>query len=86
MVFFMAIKFALTTEKAVAGIDRQNALVFIVEENATKGDIRKEIESSYKEKVKDIRTLNDTKGRKKAIVVFEKKGAAADLAAKLKVI
>ncbi len=82
----MIIKHALTTEKAVAGIERENRMVFVVDGRATKADIRKEIEEEYKEKVRKIQTMNSIHGKKKAVVLFVRKGAAADLAAKLKVI
>ena len=82
----MIIKHVLTTEKAVAGIERDNRLVFIVVESATKPQIRAELESEYKEKVKSIQTINSIRGHKKAIVLFARKGAASELAGKLKVI
>lgn len=82
----MVVKYAWTTEKAVARIDKDNELVFVVEEQATKPQIKQELEASYQEKVRSVRTLHDMHGKKKAIVLFERKGAAADLAAKLKVI
>ncbi len=82
----MFIRHVLTTEKAVAGIERDNKLVFVVSETSTKSDIKKELESEYKEKVKSVRTLNSIRGHKKAIVLFARKGAATELAGKLKVI
>lgn len=82
----MTIKYALTTEKAVAGIERKNTIVFIVEEKATKADVKKTVETSYNEKVKSVRTVHAFNGKKKAWVTFVRKGAAQDLAAKLKVI
>ena len=86
MIDNMVLKHALTTEKAVAGIERQNTLVFVVEESATKEQIRKKVEDDYREKIRSMRTLNAFNGKKKAFVSFVRKGAAADLAAKLKVI
>lgn len=82
----MFIKFALTTERSVSLIERENKLVFIVDPRASKYDVRKEVEEGYKEKVASVHTLNDLKGRKKAIVKFVRKGAASDVAAKLKLI
>ncbi len=82
----MIIQHVLTTEKAVAGIERDNQLVFVVRESATKAQIKAELESEYKEKVKAVRTLNSIRGHKKAVVQFARKGAATELAGKLKVI
>jgi len=82
----MNLKYALTTEKSVAAIEKENKITFIVEAGATKKDIRKEAEETYKEKVKKITVSNLFSGKRKASVSFVKKGAAADIAAKLKII
>ena len=81
-----AIITALTTEKAVAAIERENKLVFLVDGKATKSRVKEEVESEYGEKVRKVTTANTPDGRKKAFVAFKREGAAADLAAKLKVI
>ncbi len=78
--------YALTTEKAVGEIERENKLTFVVESRATKADVKKEIETRYGERVVGVNTLRALDGRKKAVVRFERAGAASDLAAKLKLI
>ena len=78
--------YALTTEKAVGSIDKENKLTFIVESRATKGEVKKELETKYGERVVSVNMLRAVDGRKKAIVRFERAGAASDLAAKLKLI
>ncbi len=82
----MKILHVVTTEKAVSGIEKQNKITFVVQQDATKPEIKKEVEAEYGEKVKSVNTLNTIHGKKKAIVSFVKKGAATELAAKLKVI
>ncbi len=82
----MHIQYALTTERSVALIEKENKLVFVVSEKASKHEVKEEVEKAYQEKVASVRTLNDLKGRKKAIVKFARKGAASDVAAKLKLI
>jgi large subunit ribosomal protein L23 len=82
----MAILYALTTEKSVAGIEKDNKLVFIVERSATKKTIKEEIDKTFNEKVKEVRMINQFNGKKKAIVKFIRKNAAQDVAAKLKLI
>jgi large subunit ribosomal protein L23 len=77
---------ALTTEKAVAGIERENKITFVVTMQATKPEVRKEAERLYGEKVDNVNMLISPHGEKRAIVKFKRKGAAIDLAAKLKVI
>ncbi|HII38893.1 TPA: 50S ribosomal protein L23 [Candidatus Micrarchaeota archaeon] len=78
--------YPLTTEKAVGGIDRENKLTFIVVSNATKTQVRAEVESQFKEKVLRVTVLNALNGRKKAFVRFKRLGAAADVASKLKIV
>ncbi|MFH1257588.1 MAG: 50S ribosomal protein L23 [Candidatus Micrarchaeota archaeon] len=82
----MAILYAQTTEKSVAGIEKENKLVFIVEKGATKKTVKEEVEKTFNEKVKDVRMINAFSGKKKAIVKFVRKNAAQDVASKLKLI
>ncbi len=77
---------ALTTEKAVGQIERENKITLIVEPSATKKDVKAEVEKTYQLKVKAVNVINAFSGRKKAIVSFKEKGAAAQIAGKLKVI
>ena len=82
----MVLLYPLTTEKSVAAIEKQNKITFIVEEKATKKTIKERVEKVYAEKVKSVNIVNTFHGKKKAIVAFVKPGAAADVAAKLKII
>lgn len=82
----MAILYALTTEKSAGMIERENKMVFIVERSATKKVVADETLKNWGEKVKEVRIINMMNGKKKAIVKFDRKGAAADVAAKLKLI
>ncbi|MFH1750538.1 MAG: 50S ribosomal protein L23 [Candidatus Micrarchaeota archaeon] len=82
----MAILYALTTEKSAAMIERENKMIFIVERTATKKIVAEETLKNWGEKVKEVHVINGFNGKKKAIVKFERKGAAADVAAKLKLI
>ena len=77
---------AVATEKAVAALERENKVTFIVKAHASKQEIKNEIEKEYGEKVVKVTTLVTPDGRKKAMVRLEREGAAPDLAAKLKVI
>ncbi len=81
-----AVKHIITTEKSISGIERNNTLSFIVDPKATKSRIKKEIEETYKTSVVSVRIVNLIDGRKKAYVRLRENGAAADIAAKLKVI
>lgn len=75
----------LATEKAVAGIEENNEIVFIVAFASSKKQIRAEAEELFKAKVKSVKT-GSYAGRKKAVVKFVKSGDAADVAARLKII
>ena len=82
----MVVVHPLVTEKAVGLIERENKLVFIVENSATKGDIKKEIERLYAVKVATVNTMISLKGRKKAYVKLRPEYKAADIATKLKIL
>ncbi len=82
----MAILYPLTTEKSSALIERENKMTFIVGENDSKAQVKAEVEKSYGERVSTVNTVQLFDGRKKAVVKFAKKGAAADVAAKLKLV
>ena len=78
--------YALASEKAVSGIERENKLTLVVEKPSTKNQVKAEVEKNYGHKVKSVNILVSPHGVKKAMVAFEKPGVALELAAKLKVI
>ncbi len=80
------VKFPLITEKAVNVIETENKLVFIVNKKSTKTEIKKAVEKLFEVKVDSINTVNDAKGKKKAIVKINKKFKANDIAIKLGVL
>ncbi|MCH8945817.1 MAG: 50S ribosomal protein L23 [Nanoarchaeota archaeon] len=75
----------VTTEKAVMLIESQNVLTFQTGKNATKEQIKKEIEDLFDVKIEKVRTL--IRGNKKhAYVKLNKKNPAIDVATKLGLI
>ena len=75
----------ITTEKAVMLIESQNVLTFEVDQNATKEQVKKEIEELFNVKVSKVRTM--IKGNKKHVYVKLKKNSPAiDVATKLGII
>ncbi|HEV8289624.1 MAG TPA: 50S ribosomal protein L23 [Candidatus Norongarragalinales archaeon] len=82
----VSILYALTTEKAVGSIERQNQLTFVVARESDKSQIKQEFEKLYAEKVKSVNTTIDAKGKKKAFIKLKRKGAASDVAGKLKIL
>ncbi len=80
------IKYALMSEKALGMVDRENKITFIVDMNAKKEEIRKEVEKLTGARVVKINVIIDRKSRKKAVVKFDKSVNAQDIAAKVGLI
>ena len=75
----------VTTEKAVMLIESQNILTFQTGKNATKEEIKKEIEDLFEVKIEKVRTLI-RENKKHAYVKLNKKNPAIDIATKLGLI
>jgi ribosomal protein L23 len=78
--------YPVSTEKAIGLITKRNTLVFVVDENATKRDIKDTIEKEYAVKVASVRVHRPFRGGKRAFVKLAKESNAMDLAAKLKIL
>ena len=74
------------SEKAVGMIEKENKIIFVVEKEATKAQIKKAIEELYGVKVEKVNTIRTIKGPKKALVKLSKESSALDLATKLKLM
>jgi len=79
----MKLKHPFVTEKAMMMLEGESKLQFIVERNATKLAIKRELESSFEHEVAGVRTMMTMKGEKKAIVTFEDAKAAEDILSRL---
>ncbi len=86
MIIMEALKYVISTEKAVGLMEIQNTITFVVDKNATKAQVKKEVEELYAVKVDRVNTLNSIKGEKKAFVKLNEKFRADDIAAKLKMV
>ena len=64
-------------------LENQSKLQFLVTREATKDDIKREIEKAFGQNVKGVRTLMNTHGQKKAIVSFENDKAAEEILSRL---
>lgn len=82
----MVIEYPLLSEKAVGAIEKENKIVFIVKPDATKKEIKEEVERLYSVKVASVNTIHTIKGRKKAYVKLKPQFKAIDLATKLRII
>jgi large subunit ribosomal protein L23 len=81
-----AILYPITNEKAVGLIETQNTLTFIVEKDASKPMIKKEVEDLFGVKVESVNVLITPQGKKKAYVRLKKGFKADDVAMKLKIV
>ena len=79
----MVLKYPFVTEKAMVLLENQSKLQFLVNRQATKKQIKREIEKSFGQNVKNIRTLMTMHGEKKAIVSFENEKAAEEILSRL---
>ncbi|MGC8546637.1 MAG: 50S ribosomal protein L23 [Thermoplasmata archaeon] len=70
------------TEKSMLQIERENKIWFIVNEKATRNQIKKAVENISGMKVEDVNIMRDKEG-KKAIVKIAKSFSAEELATKL---
>lgn len=83
---YEAILYPLITEKAVNMIEAENKMVFIINRNACKADVRKAVETLYGVKVDSVNIMNDSKARKRALVKINKAFKAGDIATRLGVL
>jgi len=79
----MTLKYPFVTEKAMVLLENQSKLQFLVRREATKSQIKREIEKAFDQKVTSVRTLMNTQGEKKAIVCFENEKAAEEILSRL---
>lgn len=74
------------TEKSLQLIEKNNTIRFFVSGNATKKEIKQEVEKLFGVKVAGISTMVDQNGKKQAFVKLEKGFKADEIAAKLRMI
>ncbi|MFA5236336.1 MAG: 50S ribosomal protein L23 [Methanoregula sp.] len=77
------LKYPFVTEKAMVLLENENKLQFLVDRNATKMDIKRDIEKAFDQKVKHVYTLMTMHGEKKAVVSFENEKAAEEILSRL---
>ena len=77
--------YPLTTEKAIRMIEIENKIVFVVDIRATKSEIIKELEKSFKAKVKEI-NVQIRNNKKMAFIKLKEESPAIDIATKLGII
>ncbi|MEM2974122.1 MAG: 50S ribosomal protein L23 [Candidatus Micrarchaeia archaeon] len=78
--------YPVSTEKAINLISKRNTLTFIVDKDASKEQIKKEVERLYEVRVESVNIMHTFQGKKKAMVKLAKESNAMDVASKLKII
>jgi len=77
---------AHTSEKATKLMDEENTISVIVDRRATKHDIKRFFEETFKVKVVKIRVLITSRGEKKAYIKLAPGYNARELATKLGIV
>ena len=78
----MIVKYPLGTEKSIRLMEAENKLVFIVDNKATKTQVKEDLEQRFKAQIVSVNT-HTLRGRKKAVVTFAQETPAIDIATKL---
>ena len=76
------IKYPVSTEKSLRTMEAENKLLFVVDKNATKADVKRAAEELFKVRVVDVNTFIIA-GKKKAYVKLSGQNTAIDLATQL---
>ena len=79
------IKYPVSTEKGIKLMEKENKLIFVVENNATKKEIKESVESMFKVKVESVNTFI-TQGKKRAYVKISKDTPAINIATQMGLI
>ena len=77
--FYSIIKKPLITEKTFDLIEKENKLVFVVDRNANKNQIKRAIEKIHNVKVLKVNTMITPKGEKKAFIKLHPDNSAQDI-------
>ena len=83
---YRIIKNPITTEKAVRLMESENKLIFIVNHDSSKNDIKYAVENVFKVKIIKVNTLITPKGLKKAYITLSPETPALDVATQLGLI
>ncbi|MDP7506018.1 MAG: 50S ribosomal protein L23 [Candidatus Woesearchaeota archaeon] len=81
-----AIKYPLSTEKSLRLMEQENKLIFAVDRDANKSDVKKAIEEMFKVKVLKVNTYITPKGQKRAYVKFSDETPAIDVATNMNIM
>jgi len=77
------IEHPIVTEKAMDEMDFENKLQFLVDLDATKPEVREEVEDRYEVTVESVNTQVTPKGTKKATVRLSEEHEAQEIASRI---
>lgn len=80
---YKIIKYPLSTEKSIRLMESENKLIFVVDRNANKEEIKRAIEEMFKVKVVNVNTFIAHDGSKRAYIKFSDETPAIDIATNL---
>lgn len=83
---YKTIRYPVMTEVTSRILEAENKLVFIVNKNATKNDIKVAVEELYDVAVDKVNSTITPEGEKKAFVKLSPEYKAADIAIKLGIL
>ncbi|HNQ25609.1 MAG TPA: 50S ribosomal protein L23 [Methanoregulaceae archaeon] len=79
----MVLRHPYVTEKAMMTLEKENKLQFLVDKDATKKQIKREIEKTFEQEVRSVSTVMTMHGEKKAIISFANEKAAEEILSRL---
>ncbi|MGM5483892.1 MAG: 50S ribosomal protein L23 [Nanobdellota archaeon] len=79
----MALRYPLSTEKAIRLMESENKILFVVDRRDRKENIKKDFENSFDVQVDSIRTLINRNGDKVAYLKLKPEYLAVDVATNL---
>jgi len=82
----LVVVYPMMSEDTVKLIETENKITFIVDNRATKHDVKRAVEELYEVKVSKVLTLTTPEGKKKAYVKLSPESKASDLAVKLGIL
>lgn len=82
----MILQYPVATEKALGLAESQNIIVYVVNMDATKSEIREEFESTFKVKVEKVNTVREPYNVKRAYIKLGSGYPASDIAKRLKLV
>ncbi len=77
------VKYPLSTEKSIRLMESKNTLIFVVDNKASKPQIKAAIEKLYSAKVTKVNTVIGADAKKRAYVTFSDETPAIDIATQM---